>query len=215
MKKENFNWRKLFYTKKEIRDNLKKICPTMDNESGIYFYTRIDEDGSKQAYIGQALHLLDRTISHIQYQNQHIDVSLIKRGFYSQNNPYGWKLNFLHFPANQLNDKEKYYIDKYQQAGFMLYNIESGGSLGKIDIQERKLGKGYYEGIARGKNSLAQDLKHIIDLYLTIQLNKTGVRAENALNKFNTLLNTDYLKEFEKNKDKSNETLDTKENNEI
>lgn len=200
MKKENFNWKKVFYTKKEIRDNLKKICPTMDNESGIYFFTRIDEDGSKQAYIGKALHLFDRTISHLKYQNQHIDASLIKRGFYSENNPYGWKLNFLHFPARQLDEKERYYIEQYQKAGIVLYNIESGGSLGKIDIQERKLGKGYYEGIARGKKSLAEDLKHIIDLYLTIELKKTGQRAENALNKFWELLNTDYMEELKNKK---------------
>lgn len=202
MTKENFNWRRLFYTKKEIRDNLKKICPTMDNESGIYFYTRIDEDGSKQAYIGKALHLLDRTISHLQYQNQHIDASLIKRGFYSEGNPYGWKLNFIHYPKELLDEKEKYYIDQYLKAGYLLYNIESGGSLGKIDIQERKLGKGYYEGVARGQKSLSDDLKHIIDLYLTITLNKTGQRAENAFNKFWQLLNKDYVEEFKNNKNK-------------
>lgn len=203
MAKDNFNWKKVFYIKKEIREQLKKICPSMDNESGIYFYTRVDEDGSKQGYIGQALHLIDRAISHLQYQNQHIDASLIKRGFYSENNPYGWKLNFLHFPASQLNEKERYYIDKYQQAGYVLYNIESGGSLGKIDIQERKLGKGYYEGIARGKKSLSDDLKHIIDLYLTITPKKTGQRAENAFNKFLDLLNKDYIEEF-KNKGEKN-----------
>lgn len=197
-----YSYKRVFYIKKEIREQIKKICPAMDNESGIYFYTRVDENGSKQGYIGKALHLSDRTISHLQYQNQHIDASLIKRGFYSENNPYGWKLNFIHYPKELLDEKEKYYIDQYLKAGYTLYNIESGGSLGKIDIQERKLGKGYYEGIARGKKSLADDLKHIIDLYLTITLNKTGQRAENAFNKFWQLLNKDYVEEFKNNKNK-------------
>ena len=197
-----YSYKRVFYIKKEIREQIKKICPAIDNESGIYFYTRVDEDGSKQGYIGKSLHILDRTISHLQYQNQHIDASLIKRGFYSKNNPYGWKLNFIHYPKELLDEKEKYYIDQYLNAGYTLYNIESGGSLGKIDIQERKLGKGYYEGIARGKKSLADDLKHIIDLYLTITLNKTGQRAENAFNKFWQLLNKDYVEEFKNNKNK-------------
>ena len=47
-----------------IENNYKKkllgICPTLNDNSGIYFLTREDSNGFKYAYIGQAKHILSR-----------------------------------------------------------------------------------------------------------------------------------------------------------
>lgn len=167
---KEIDYKSLFHIRKSIENEIKKICPNMDNKSGIYFYTRIDEDGSKQVYIGKAVNLINRTVSHIQYINQHIDASIKKRGFYSINNPYGWKLNFLHFPVNELDEREKYYIMKYKNAGYVLYNIESGGVSDKIDLQKRKSTKTYTEGIANGKKKTKEQIKEYFDKYLDISI---------------------------------------------
>lgn len=64
---------------KAIEQNNKKrlleVNPKLDEESGIYFLTRIDENGFKYAYIGQAVHILTRLAQHL-VGYQHIDLSL-------------------------------------------------------------------------------------------------------------------------------------------
>ena len=54
---------------KAIEQNNKKrlleVNPKLDEESGIYFLTRIDENGFKDAYIGQAVHILTRLAQHL------------------------------------------------------------------------------------------------------------------------------------------------------
>ena len=42
------------------KKKLLEINPKLDDQSGIYFLIRIDEDGIKYAYIGQAVHLITR-----------------------------------------------------------------------------------------------------------------------------------------------------------
>ena len=49
-------------------------------------------------YIGQARHLDERLASRLSGYEQHIDRSLKAHGLYSENNPYGYKVNFLHYP---------------------------------------------------------------------------------------------------------------------
>lgn len=44
---------------------------------------------------------------------QHIDLSIKKRGFYSEENPFGWKINFIHYPVEQLDKMEQYWILEY------------------------------------------------------------------------------------------------------
>ena len=185
--KKQVNYRRLFAIQKNIGETLKKACPDISTNSGIYFYIREDFKG-KHAYIGKASNLLERNISHLQGYQQRIDVSLKKRGFYSPDNLGGWKLNVLCFPKNQLDKAEQYYIDLYKRNGYDLYNIESGGNLGKTDINERKLGKGYYDGIAQGKKKLKEELNYIIDKYLVITLKKENKLSQKALEKFNRLL---------------------------
>lgn len=184
-----FDYKKLFTQQYDLMKRIKKICPKMDNNSGIYFYIRTDENGGKHCYIGKAVHLLKRSASHFRGWNQRIDVSLKKRGLWSEDNPYGWKLNFLHFPEDKLDEKENYYIKKYQLAGYEMYNIESGGTMGKEDINERKSTKGFRDGIAQGKKTLAKELLHIIETHLVITLKKDTKTSQKALQKFYSLLN--------------------------
>ena len=100
---------------KAIEQNNKKrlleVNPKLDEESGIYFLTRIDENGFKYAYIGQAVHILTRLAQHL-VGYQHIDLSLKKHKLYSKSNPCGWKIGFLHFPKSEL-DKQEQHISKH------------------------------------------------------------------------------------------------------
>lgn len=161
------------------RERLKKVNPGLDDGSGIYFLTRTDENGIRYFYIGQALHIMQRMCGHL-VGYQHIDISIKKRGFYSDDNPYGWKVNFLHYPADLLDEKEQYWILKYTQKGYQCrYNKTAGGQgEGKEKINEFKPSKGYRDGIEQGKKNLARELSSIAEKHLKIEL-----RADKANNK--------------------------------
>src|SRR5699024_297905 len=91
------------------------------------FLTRTDEDGISYFYIGQAVGILSRLCSHLSGY-QHIDLSIKKRGFYSEENPYGWKINFLCYPEKDLDKWEQYWILLYTKMGYQCrYNKTSGG----------------------------------------------------------------------------------------
>ena len=175
------------------RERLLKVNPKLDDESGIYFLTRTDEYGITYFYIGKSIHIMQRMCEHL-VKHQHIDNSLKARGFYSEKNPYGWKLDFIHYPAEQLNEMEQYWILEYTKRGYQRrYNKTSGGlGDGEEKVNEFKPPKGYYDGLKQGKKKLAHDLSHIINTHLVISLkpekanNKISIKA---LEKFNDLLN--------------------------
>ena len=59
------NYKQIFARKAEAEKQLRLICPEAAvHRSGIYFYTRDDMDG-KHAYIGKAIDITERTISHL------------------------------------------------------------------------------------------------------------------------------------------------------
>lgn len=185
------NIRKAKAIESKNRNRLLEINPKLDDGSGIYFLTRTDENGIKYAYVGQAKHILQRMCSHL-VGYQHIDLSLKKHKFYSNDNPYGWQLNFLHFPILQLDEKEQYYIKLYAQNGYQLRNKTSGSQgEGKKKIDEYRPAKGYYDGLAQGRKNLAKELNNIIDKHLVVNLkpekanNKVSIKA---FEKFNSLL---------------------------
>lgn len=155
----------------------------LDEGSGIYILTRVDEDRIKYAYIGQAKHLLSRLAQHLSGY-QHIDLSLKKHGLYSGTNTYGWKVGFLHCSEEQLDEMEQYYIRAYAQQGYQLRNKTSGSQgAGKRQIDEYRPQKGYRDGIEQGKKSLAKELSNIIDKHLEVSLkeskknNKVSIKA--------------------------------------
>lgn len=182
------SYKQIFEKQKQYEDIVKKACPSIDNRSGVYFYTRTDlVTGEKLAYIGLARNLLARCCQHM-LGYQHIDISIRKRGLYSKENEGGWKLNCLHFPEHLIEEKERFYIEQYQKANVTLLNIEGGGRQGKVDIAERKPAKTYTDGKKFGRKKLANELKHIIDNYLIISLKKETKTSKKALEKFYNLL---------------------------
>lgn len=176
------------------RKRLLKVNPKLNDKPGIYFLLR-QENGFKFAYIGQTrTSILERLCSHMTGYQQHIDLSLRKHKLYSEDNPTGWRVEFLNFPISELDEKEKFYIKQYADAGYQLRNVSVGGQASEREsgsIGERKPSKGYMEGVRNGKRSLARELSHIIDKHLVVSLkpDKVGNKvSQKALEKFNSLL---------------------------
>ncbi len=176
------------------KKRLLEVNPKLDEKSGIYFLTRTDEDGFKYAYIGQAKHILTRLAQHL-VGYQHIDLSLKKHKLYTEDNPFGWKVNFLHFPESQLNEKEQHYIKEYALNGYQLRNKTSGSQgAGKSQIDDFRPQKGYRDGLVQGRKNLTRELNHIIDKHLVVSIkpekanNKVSIKA---FEKFREILNVD------------------------
>lgn len=153
------------------KERLLKVNPKLDEKSGIYFLTRIDENCFKYAYIGQAVHILTRLAQHL-VGFQHIDLSMKKHGLYDfSENPYGWKIGFLHYPQNELDKWEQHYIKAYADNGYQLRNKTSGSQgEGKAQIDDYRPAKGYREGIQQGRKNLARELSNIVEKHLIIRL---------------------------------------------
>lgn len=158
----------------ENKKRLLKVNPKLNDKSGIYFLLREDENGFRFAYIGQALHIISRLASHLVGYEQHIDLSLRKHKLYDkEKNPYGWRVEFLNFPENKLDEKEKLYIKLYANKGYQLRNVSLGGqgeNRASGSIGERKAPKGYMQGIQQGRKNLARELSSIAEKHLTICL---------------------------------------------
>lgn len=164
---------------KKNKERLLKVNPKLNEDSGIYFLTRIDENGFKYAYIGQAVHLITRLSQHL-VGYQHIDLSLKKHGLYdAETNQYGWKIGFMLYKDTELDDAEQHWIKKYADGGYQLRNKTSGSQgEGKSQIAEYKAAKGYRDGLEQGRKNLAKELSHIAEKHLTIE-----IRADKRGNK--------------------------------
>lgn len=176
----------------ENRKKLLKINSKLNDRSGIYFLTRVDENGINYFYVGQAVRICQRMCGHL-VGYQHIDLSLKKRGFYSVDNPYGWKLNFINYPIAELDKWEQYWILEYTKKGYQCrYNKTAGGQgEGKEKINEFKPSKGYRDGIQQGRKNMARDLSHIIEKHLVVAIrdDKQGNKvSEKQFEKFKELL---------------------------
>ena len=187
------------------KKRLLKVNPKLNERSGIYFLLREDENNFKYAYIGQARSVLQRLCSHMSGYKQHIDLSLRKHKLYDKdNNPYGWRVEFLNFPISELDEKEKYYIKLYADKGYQLRNVSVGGQGSERDsgqIGERKQPKGYFQGVLQGKRVLARQLSSIAEKYLKIELKdecKGKKVPERQFEKFKELMNEDSYKESDK-----------------
>ena len=185
------NYKKIYAIKKANEERILKVCPNCPNTSGIYFLLR-EEDGFKYAYVGQAVKLRERLASHLSGY-QHIDISIKKHGLWSEENPTGYKVHFLEFPEEKLNEMEQFYIKKYANAGYQLRNVESGGSEGKTDIGERKPSRGYYDGLEQGYRNAQKEVAHLFDLHLDYKTksDKPNKNQQKALQKFKDFLEGD------------------------
>lgn len=185
------NYRQIYARKAECERRIKEVCPQATHESGIYCFTRVDEDGFKFAYVGLASKsLLTRLGEHL-VGYQHIDLSIKKHGLYSTDNPYGYKVDILcKCPAEECNEKEQYYIKKAADAGYQLRNHNSGSQgKGRRTFDNAKPSKTYREGLAMGYLNARREVAHWFSLHLAVSTKKPTKNAEKALAKFEKFIN--------------------------
>ena len=185
------DYRKIYAMKAEREKMIKKICPNIPYSSGIYVFYRIDEADIRRAYCGQAVNLCERCASHLA-EYDHIALSLKKHGFYSEDNPYGWKLAFKTCDKSELDEREVATIKSFADKGYQMYNVTAGSqSAGKKVTGQYKQPKTYREGIQQGKRSLAKQLSSIAEKHLEIRLKedkKNNKVSQKQLEKFKELL---------------------------
>lgn len=144
---------------------LKETYPGLTEDSGIYSFTRVDNDtGIKYAYVGQAKHLLSRLAQHLAGRQSHIDRSLYTRGWGSSGE---WKLGWRYTDESALDEEERTFIRKAAEQGFQLYNKTSGGQdKGKSALGDSEGIGGYRKGKAAGEEKLRLKVKEYFDKYL-------------------------------------------------
>lgn len=194
---KEINYKQIFAKKKNNEEKIKKLCPEATTKSGIYGFYRTDENGIHYGYIGQATkNLLSRMAQHLSGY-QHIDISIKKHGLYDNiKNPYGYRCYVVCYcKAEECDEKEQYYIKLWANKGIQLRNTQSGGGLGRSNINDNKPSKGYYDGVAYGKKKIKQELNYIIDKYLVISLKKDNKLSQKALAKFYRILSEEKEKE--------------------
>lgn len=175
------------------KKRLLEVNPDLDEESGIYFLTRTDENGFKYAYVGQAVHILTRLAQHM-VGYQHIDLSIKKHGLHSEENQYGWKIDFRHFSKDKLDTLEQYYIKLFAENGYQLRNKTSGSQgEGKTQIDDYKPQKGYRDGIQQGRKNMARELSSIAEKHLRIELRADKVNNKVSQKQYGKFM--DLLKE--------------------
>lgn len=193
------NFRQIKAIEKKNKQRLLEVNPKLDDESGIYFLTREDENGFRYAYIGQAVHILTRLAQHLSGYDQHIDRSLKKHGLYSEKNSYGWKVNFRHYTTNLLDKMEQLWIKQYADKGYQLRNKTSGSQgEGKLQIADYRPQKGYRDGLKQGRINLAREVSSIAEKHLKIEIRedkKNNKISQKQFEKFKELLNTENYME--------------------
>lgn len=183
------NYKQIYARKQINRKRILKVCPTVDDGSGVYFLTR-EEDGIKYAYIGQAQKLLARLAGHLEGY-QWIDLSIKKHGLYGENNPTGYKIDFVYVKSDELNEAERGYIKTYAAMGYQLRNVTLGGQdKGKVDIAERKAARGYRDGLKQGYKNAQKEVANLFEKHLNVSVKKEGNKVQlKALAKFEEFLN--------------------------
>ena len=165
------------------------LNPKLNEQSGIYILHR-EENGIKYAYVGQAKHILTRLAQHLSGY-QHIDVSLKKHKLANENEN-GWNVTFINCSLLNLDEQERFWIKYMADRGYQLRNKTLGGqNEGKGDLDNQKASRGYHDGLAQGRKSLAKELKHIIDTHLEVRMRKDNKITQKALAKFWELLRED------------------------
>ena len=185
------NYKQIYAIKAEREVRIKKIYPNIPYSSGIYVFYRTDEAQIRRAYCGQAINLCERCASHLG-EYDHIALSLKKHGFYSGENPHGWKLAFKTCPKSELDEREVATIKSFADDGFQMYNVTAGSqSIGKLVTGQYKQPKTYSQGVQQGRKNLAKELSNIADKHLVISFKpeKSGNKvSERQFEKFKELL---------------------------
>ena len=165
------NYKQIYAIKKANEERILKVCPNCPNTSGIYFLLR-EEDGFKYAYIGQSVNILQRLADHLQGY-QYIDLSIKKHGFYSKENPTGYRVHCLPMPKEMLDEQEQKYIKQYANAGYQMRNATSGSQgVGKKGLDNQKQPRTYYEGLNNGYERARKEIAHLFNLHLDYKTNR-------------------------------------------
>lgn len=184
-----------------------RFNPNIPDSSGIYILTRVDEAGIRYAYIGQAKHILTRLAQHLT-QYQHIDLSLKKHKLYSETNPYGWNVDWFMTLEEEMNDYERKFIREYAEKGYQLRNKTDGGQdAGKSGIDDNKPSKGYYDGVAYGRQQMLKEIKEYFDKYLEYRIKDLPSSYRKPKNKAERDVGLPFYKELFINKLKEFEQL--------
>lgn len=159
--------------------------------SGIYIYERTDADGITWFYCGQAVDIYNRAVSHATAYD-HLGISLRKRGYKSEDNPFGWEFRVVEFCSEEeLDDMEHYHIINNMRLGKQAYNVTSGKQgQGKQTFDTRKPARGYRDGVKQGERNVIKKIAHWFDKHLKAvpKVDKPSKNAIKALDQFNQLL---------------------------
>ena len=194
------NYRQIMAIRKANEDKIRKMCPEVTENSGIYVFWRVDENGFKFAYVGQAKNLLKRLAEHLSGY-QHIDCSIKKHKFYDEeNNIYGYHVNVIEECAEEdMDERERYWIKMFADKGYQLRNKTSGGQDGdKSALGEGKSNKGYRDGLQQGYKNAQKYVAQLFEKNLTYSINgKDGKLKQRAYEKFTEFLNVNGSDEEE------------------
>ena len=192
------NYRQIMAIRKANEDKIRKVCPIATEDSGIYLFWRIDADGFKFAYVGQAKNLLKRLAEHLSGY-QHIDLSIKKHKFYDEEtNPYGYHVEIIcHCPENELDGREQYWIKHYADQGYQLRNATTGSQgSDKRALGDAKSNKGYRDGLIQGRKNTQKEIKTLFDKYLTYSIkDKPGKIKQRKYDEFTAFLNEGEVEE--------------------
>lgn len=182
------------------KQQIKQICPDIEDKPGIYKFFRVNEQGEICVYIGQSVtSVWDRCASHLDgYKTKnpsHIDKSLYKHKLYGDYNRNGWQLVIITYCKPEMCDMlEQVYIDEERKLDYVkVYNITIGSQgKGKVDFQERsqeKL-KRYKNGKNKGRNAILKQIKVYFDKYLDFVIKEPQNKIkQRKLQEFREMLN--------------------------
>lgn len=192
------NYRQIMAIRKANEDKIRRLCPEVTENSGIYVFWRIDENGFRFCYVGQARNLVRRLADHLSGY-QHIDCSIKKHKFYDEEtNPYGYKVAVLEECADEeLDAREQYWIKWYADKGYQLRNATTGSQgSGKAALGDAKSNRGYRDGLQQGRKNIQKEIKELFDKYLTYDIKgKPGKIKQRKYDEFTAFLNEDKVEE--------------------
>lgn len=181
---------KQFYAIKASQEKkIKKLCPELLNNSGIYIFKREDEYGIKYCYCGQAKQLIVRIAAHLR-EYDHIALSLKKHGFYSSGNALGWKIEYKYCTLDSLDDEEERAIKEQAQKGYQLYNKTLGRQGKGKKVLHQEPTKKYRDGVKQGEENVRKFIANLFNKHLIYKpkSSKPNKNQEKAMLKL-----TDFL----------------------
>ncbi len=194
---DNQNFKRLKAMELVNKRKILEICPSVPDTSGIYVLTR-EEGGFKYGYIGQAQKILTRLAQHLTGY-QHIDLSIKNHGFYSEENKFGWRMDWYSYQEEMLNEMEQKFIKEYANAGYQLRNKTAGSQwVGKFNINETRPAKTYYDGLKQGYKNAQKLIRQLFKKNLTCSFSgnkEPNKNQQKAMLKFEEFIRVDSEEE--------------------